>query len=114
MCEDQDPNLNDKSVIEDMLQRGIIDLNGEEFVQLMAYAFASTVFPRNDSDLPPIVYGMDGLMRLLNVSISTAWRIKKSGVIDDAITQIERTIIIDSRKALSLLHDSAINKKRLS
>ena len=52
MCEDQDPNLNDKSVIEDMLQRRIIDLNGEEFVQLMAYAFASTVFPRNDSDLP--------------------------------------------------------------
>ena len=48
------------------------------------------------------VYGIEGLARLLGCSKATANRIKKSGKIDGAITQIGRKIIIDADKSLEL------------
>lgn len=52
------------------------------------------------------VYGMAGLARLLGCSIVTANRIKKSGVINKAISQVGRKIIIDADLALELLNNS--------
>lgn len=52
------------------------------------------------------VYGLAGLARLLNCSIVTANRIKKSGVINKAISQVGRKIIIDADLALELLNSS--------
>lgn len=49
------------------------------------------------------VYGMDGISRLFGCSIPTANRIKKSGVIDMAIIQCGRKIIVDSELALQLV-----------
>ncbi|MDV3567762.1 hypothetical protein CMU71_12705 [Elizabethkingia anophelis] len=48
------------------------------------------------------VYGIAGIARLFGCSIPTANRIKKSGKIDKAITQIGRKIIVDSDLALEL------------
>ena len=48
-------------------------------------------------------YGLSGLMDLIGCSKTTAWRIKKSGVIDDAVIQIGKKIIIDNNKALECL-----------
>ncbi|WP_276520344.1 DUF3853 family protein [Elizabethkingia ursingii] len=48
------------------------------------------------------VYGISGIARLFGCSIPTANRIKKSGKIDKAITQIGRKIIVDSDLALEL------------
>lgn len=48
------------------------------------------------------VYGLEGIMNLFNCSIATANRIKASGKIDKAITQIGRKIIIDVELALEL------------
>ena len=48
------------------------------------------------------VYGIEGLARLFGCSKATANRIKKSGKLDGAITQIGRKIIIDADKALEL------------
>lgn len=48
-------------------------------------------------------YGLDGLMEVIGCSKVTAWRIKKSGIIDDAIVQIGRKIIIDDEKVLECL-----------
>ncbi|MDQ8747835.1 DUF3853 family protein [Elizabethkingia miricola] len=48
------------------------------------------------------VYGISGIARLFGCSIPTANRIKKSGKIDKAITQIGRKIIVDSELALEL------------
>lgn len=48
------------------------------------------------------VYGIDGIARLFGCSKPTANRIKKSGKIDGAITQIGRKIIVDADKALEL------------
>ncbi len=48
------------------------------------------------------VYGLAGIMQLFNCSIATANRIKASGKIDKAITQIGRIIITDSDLAMEL------------
>ncbi len=48
------------------------------------------------------VYGLAGLARLFGCSLPTANRIKQSGKIDRAITQIGRKIIIDAELALEL------------
>lgn len=48
------------------------------------------------------VYGIAGIARLFNCSIPTANRIKASGKIDVAITQIGRKIIVDADLAIEL------------
>lgn len=48
------------------------------------------------------VYGIAGIARLFGCSMPTANRIKQSGKIDKAITQIGRKIIVDSDLALEL------------
>lgn len=58
------------------------------------------------------VYGLAGLARLLGCSIVTANRIKKSGVINKAISQVGRKIIIDADLALELLNSSRKSNPR--
>ncbi len=48
------------------------------------------------------VYGIVGIARLFGCSMPTANRIKQSGKIDKAITQIGRKIIVDAELALEL------------
>ena len=48
------------------------------------------------------VYGLSGLARLFGCSLPTANRIKQSGKIDRAITQVGRKIIVDADLALEL------------
>jgi len=48
------------------------------------------------------VYGIRGIAELFGCSLPTANRIKKSGKIDKAITQIGRKIIVDAELALEL------------
>lgn len=48
------------------------------------------------------VYGIVGIARLFGCSMPTANRIKQSGKIDKAITQIGRKIIVDAEHALEL------------
>lgn len=52
------------------------------------------------------VYGILGIARLLDCSKSTANRIKKSGIIDKAIIQNGRKIIVDAQLALKLIQES--------
>lgn len=58
------------------------------------------------------VYGLAGLARLVGCSIVTANRIKKSGVINKAISQVGRKIIIDADLALELLNSSRESNPR--
>ena len=53
-----------------------------------------------------LVYGISGLQEFLHCSASTAKRIKASGLLDPAISQVGKTIIIDAEKALELLRKS--------
>lgn len=52
------------------------------------------------------VYGLAGLANLLGCSVSTAERIKASGVIDEAIAQHKGVIVVDAELALNLIRVS--------
>ena len=56
-----------------------------------------------------LVYGTFGLVFVLGCSVSTAQRIKSSGVIDAAISQNGKVVVIDVERALDILRVS--NKK---
>lgn len=64
-------------------------------------------------DQPPRrAHGIEGLRKLLGCSRATACRIKKSGVLGDAIYQNKRTIIIDEELALQRLKEHRNNKRQ--
>ena len=59
-------------------------------------------------DKPPevkrhLVYGLAGLAKLLGVCKSTASKIKSSGILDPAISQHGKVIVIDADLALELM-----------
>lgn len=60
------------------------------------------------------IYGMKGLAQLLGCSLSTANRIKKSGVINAAISQNNKIIVIDADLALELLKVSNSRRRMRS
>ena len=80
-------------------------MTGEEFIFLNRHALQGSetkpAQPAADKD-KKYVYGIGGIARLFGCSIPTANRIKKSGRIDRAITQIGRKIIVDADMALEL------------
>ena len=64
------------------------------------------------------VYGIAGLAKLFQCSQVTAQRIKSSGVIDDAVSQIGGVIVVDAEYALDLLrvskkyHNTSLKKSK--
>ncbi len=58
------------------------------------------------------VYGIAGLCEIFGCSKPTAIRIKKSGRIDKAITQVGRKIVIDAELALQLASSKPKPNKR--
>ena len=80
------------------------EMTGEEFIMLSRHASVQTEAqpqPVTDTNRK-YVYGIPGIARLFGCSLPTANRIKKSGKIDKAITQIGRKIIVDAELALEL------------
>ena len=51
------------------------------------------------------LYGIAGISKLFNCSLATANRIKRSGVIDKAIRQVGKKIIIDAELAMQLINE---------
>lgn len=56
-------------------------------------------------------YGIRGIAKIFGCSITTANRIKKSGRIDRAITQVWRKIIVDAELALQLAQGGNYGKR---
>ena len=88
----------DNNSINSLLEMRIIDMTGEQFVSLINASAQTGV-----QEIPEYVSGVSGLARLLKCSDATAWRLKKSGKIDAAIHQYEKTVLFDTRKVLELL-----------
>lgn len=79
-------------------------MTGEEFIFLSKHASRQTETqpqPITDTERK-YVYGILGIAKLFGCSLPTANRIKKSGKIDKATTQIGRKIIVDVELALEL------------
>lgn len=72
---------------------------------------------KSEGNFKPIkkhyVYGIAGIMELFSCSKPTAIRIKNSGEIDDAVSQIGDIIVVDAEYALDLLKVSKKYRKRL-
>ena len=93
-------------------------MTGAQFLTLMAEAFRDrsqmepeTVKATDCSDSSKYAYGIAGICEIFGCSKPTAQRLKKSGVIKDAIIQTGRTIVIDRQKALNLVKEDNENKK---
>ncbi len=92
-----------KEDIETLMQKPVAMMTGEELALLIGSlksqetSVATTVVPTRH-----LYYGIAGIAEIFGCSVPTANRIKHSGVIDDAITQIGRKIIVDGDKALKL------------
>ena len=92
--------------INELMNKPLWQMTGEEFLAIINEKKPEGTTPiTSDSDRNTArhyVYGLAGIARLFGCSIPTANRIKKSGVIDKAITQCGRKNIVDSELALQL------------
>lgn len=88
---------------DDYLNRPLFSLTIGEFIELLKREQKPAIVEgyKNDS-FEKYVYGIAGIAKLFGCSKTTAQVIKSSGRIDEAITQVGRTITVDSQKALEL------------
>ncbi len=86
----------------ELKEKPLWQLTGEEFLFLYQ-ASQTTQNPEKTTEQPKkYVFGIIGIAQLFGCSIPTAHRIKRSGKIEKAITQIGRKIIVDAELALEL------------
>lgn len=89
--------------IDELKNKPLWQMTGEEFLYLQQKWEQKEVQPTIvNNTSKKHVYGIAGIARLFGCSIPTANRIKQSGKIDKAITQIGRKIIVDAELALEL------------
>lgn len=96
-----------------------IDLNkplfqctlGELHAMLSVVRVNQLIEPSPDKTEKHYVYGVAGIASLFGCSEPTAQRIKNSGEIDDAISQIGGIIVVDADYALDLLKVSKKYRK---
>ena len=95
--------------LQELLSKPVWQMTGEEFIMLSRHMLSRHASGQTEAQPQPVtdtsrkyVYGIPGIARLFGCSLPTANRIKKSGKIDKAITQIGRKIIVDAELALEL------------
>ena len=101
--------MNKKSQeINELLEKLVCAMTGKE---LLALINAPATQDKEGSREKRYFYGISGIAEIFGCSIPTASRIKRSGIIDDAITQVGRKIVVDADKALMLV---ALSRKNSS
>lgn len=91
-----------------LMQKPVCKMEGQELMFLLSNLSALTKTESSD-EMPKskhVAYGIKGIAETFGCSIPTANRIKRSGIIDDAISQVGRKIVIDTDLALRLVADS--------
>ena len=99
-----------KMEISNLKQKPLWQMTGEEFLFLQSQNLEAQIETKEVPTLKT-VYGIAGIAKLFNCSKPTASRIKKSKIIDKAITQIGRKIIVDADLALKLADRKKTDKK---
>ncbi len=92
--------------IQSILEKPVCMMTGEElaflFNNLSILDKSKNTEPSVPSADRKLAYGIKGIAETFGCSIPTANRIKKSGIIDKAISQLGRKIVIDVNLALEL------------
>ncbi len=88
----------------------LIDITlGELMETLRAAGFGQTQKAEEEKPQQPatkekwLVQGLDGLAKLLGMSKTQAWRLRKTGLIDDATYSYGQIIVFDAEKVLEAL-----------
>lgn len=92
--------------IEELLNKPLCMMDGQEFAFLMSnLALVGPSSPESsEKPVKHYAYGISGIAETFSCSIPTANRIKRSGIIDDAISQVGRKIVVDVDRALELVN----------
>ena len=107
--------LNDKVTCSDddpeyvaLLDKPLWQFTGKDHAYMMKHVLMESlsVESTEPSSKKRYVQGYQGIATLFGCSKSTAQRIKKSGIIDEAITQVNRKILVDADLALQLVKES--------
>lgn len=89
--------------MENLLHKRLVDFTGNDLLQLLNdYLKLSESKEVVKAEKGQFVYGRAGIAKLFGCSMTTASRIKKSGIIDKAICQYGRIIVVDASKAIEL------------
>ena len=99
---EQDPEY------EKLLEKPLWQFTGKDHEYMLKHVLMESL--STDSSNQPsnkkYVQGINGIASLFGCSKSTAQRIKNSGIIDDAISQVQRKILVDADLALQLIKES--------
>ena len=98
--------------IKQLLQKPIAMMTGEELTFLLNSSMEAKANEQTPIVQKRTFYGIEGIAQVFGSSVPTANRIKRSGIIDAAITQIGRKIIVDADMALALAKEAEANKEK--
>ena len=98
--------------IKQLLQKPIAMMTGEELTFLLNSSMEAKANEQTPIVQKRTFYGIEGIAQVFGCSVLTANRIKRSGIIDAAITQIGRKIIVDADMALALAKEAEANKEK--
>ena len=98
--------------IKQLLQKPIAMMTGEELTFLLNSSMEAKANEQTPVVQKRTYYGIEGIAQVFGCSVPTANRIKRSGIIDSAITQVGRKIIVDADKALALAKEAEANKEK--
>ncbi len=98
--------------LETIKEKSLFQLTVEEYLFLQGNVVGSNQNNEEELAIPQkkYVYGIRGIASLLGCSIASANRLKKEGIINDAIIQNGRKIITDADMALELMKKHQLNK----
>lgn len=89
----------------EILEKPLFSMTGSEILELFSQVAEKKTITKDFTE-KKYVYGINGLATLLGCGRTKAQEIKSSGIIDEAIYQSGKKIVIDSDKALQLIKDS--------
>ena len=103
VSKEQDPEY------EELLEKPLWQFTGKDHEYMLKHVLMESLSVDGNSqpsNKKYYVQGINGIANLFGCSKSTAQRIKNSGVINDAITQVQRKILVDADLALQLVKES--------
>ena len=102
VSKEQDPEY------EELLEKPLWQFTGKDHEYMLKHVLMESLSVDGNSQPSnkKYVQGINGIANLFGCSKSTAQRIKNSGVINDAITQVQRKILVDADLALQLVKES--------
>lgn len=98
--------MNSTFDINTLMQKPIAMMTGEELTYLLNSSIEAKASEKALIIQKRTYYGIEGIAQVFGCSVPTANRIKRSGIIDAAITQLGRKIIVDADLALQLAKEA--------